>query len=62
MAKNKGYHRVNIRSAIRELKTQEIMQVSEMALDNPDVIPLWYGESDVKTPAFICDAAATAMG
>ena len=62
MAKNQRYSGANIRSAIRGLKTQEIMQVSEMALDNPDVIPLWYGESDVKTPAFICDAAATAMG
>ena len=26
-----------------------------------DVIPLWFGESDLPTPKFICDAAARAL-
>ena len=42
-----------IRDSIAALETQQIMQVSELALDDPDVIPLWYGESDMPTPRFI---------
>jgi aspartate/methionine/tyrosine aminotransferase len=38
-----------------------IGQVAMAGMGDPDVIPLWYGESDVPTPAFICDAAAAAM-
>ena len=37
------------------------MQVSTLAMDDPDVIAMWYGESDVTTPAFICDAASEAL-
>lgn len=50
-----------IRPAIESFETQQIMQVSELALGDPGIIPLWYGESDVRTPDFICDAAAAAM-
>ena len=31
------------------------------ALGDPDVIPLWFGESDLVTPAFIRDAAKRAL-
>lgn len=50
-----------IRSRIRDLETQQILQVSRLALGDPNVIALWYGESDVPTPAFINDAAAAAL-
>lgn len=50
-----------IRARIRDLETQQILQVSQLALDDPKVIPLWYGESDVPTPAFINHAAAGAL-
>ena len=50
-----------IRDSIAALETQQIMQVSGLALDDPDVIPLWYGESDMPTPRFICDAATAAL-
>ena len=50
-----------IRDRIRELETQQILQVSRLAFDDPNVIPLWYGESDVETPAFICERAAAAL-
>src|SRR3546814_1549586 len=30
-------------------------------MGDPRVIPLWYGESDVPTPAFINEAAARAL-
>ena len=50
-----------IRDRIRGLETQQILQVSELALGDPSVIPLWYGESDVPTPDFISQAAADAL-
>lgn len=50
-----------IRNSIAAQETQQIMQVSELALDDPDIIPLWYGESDMPTPRFICDAATAAL-
>ena len=53
--------RPSIRPSIAAIETQQIMQVSELALDDPNVIPLWYGESDMATPAFICDAASAAL-
>ena len=50
-----------LRPEILAIETQQIMQVSTLAMDDPDVIAMWYGESDVKTPDFICDAAAAAL-
>ena len=50
-----------IRPEILAIETQQIMQVSTLAMDDPDVIAMWYGESDVTTPAFICDAASEAL-
>jgi aspartate/methionine/tyrosine aminotransferase len=43
----------SIRARIRDLETQQILQVSQLALGDPKVIPLWYGESDMPTPDFI---------
>ena len=50
-----------VRPEILAIETQQIMQVSMLAIDDPDVIALWYGESDVRTPDFICDAASAAL-
>ena len=50
-----------VRPRIRDLETQQILQVSQLALGDPNVIPLWYGESDVPTPDFINRAAADAL-
>lgn len=50
-----------IRAAVQVLETQQIAQVASLGLGDPEVIPLWYGESDVPTPAFIGDAAARAL-
>ena len=52
---------LGIRACIRELETQQILQVSQLALGDPKVIPLWYGESDVPTPDFINRAASDAL-
>lgn len=50
-----------LRPEIETLETQQIMQVSVLAMGDPDVIPLWYGESDMVTPDFIRRAAAEAL-
>lgn len=50
-----------LRPAIRALPPQLIGEVSRLGLGQPDTIPLWYGESDLPTPRFICDAAHAAM-
>ncbi|HEX4294465.1 MAG TPA: aminotransferase class I/II-fold pyridoxal phosphate-dependent enzyme [Rhizomicrobium sp.] len=50
-----------IRAAIRNLAANGIAQVSALGLGDPDIIPLWFGESDLATPKFICDAAKAAL-
>ncbi|HEY2445333.1 MAG TPA: pyridoxal phosphate-dependent aminotransferase [Rhizomicrobium sp.] len=53
--------RTPIRPAIRTLEPNGIALVSDKALHDPDVIALWFGESDLVTPAFIRDAAKRAL-
>ncbi len=50
-----------IRPEIRALELTGIGKIAVGALDDPDVIPLWFGESDIVTPAFIRDAAKRAL-
>lgn len=50
-----------IRAAIRDMENQRIGEVSRLAIGDPSVIPLWFGESDQVTPPFIRDAAVEAM-
>ena len=50
-----------IRPAIAHLQPNGIALVSGIALGEPDVIALWFGESDLVTPAFIRDAAKQAL-
>lgn len=50
-----------IRAAIAEMEQQRIGAVANLALGNPDVIPLWFGESDLVTPDFIRQAAKDAL-
>jgi aspartate/methionine/tyrosine aminotransferase len=50
-----------IRSAIRTLEPNGIALVSGTALHDPDVIALWFGESDLVTPPFIREAAKRAL-
>jgi aspartate/methionine/tyrosine aminotransferase len=53
--------RATIRAQVAGIDKQLINEVSKYGLGQPDVIPLWYGESDLATPDFICEAAARAM-
>lgn len=50
-----------IRPLLRELRPNGIVEVASLGLDRPGLIPLWFGESDLVTPAFIRDAAAKAL-
>jgi aspartate/methionine/tyrosine aminotransferase len=50
-----------IRPAIENLEPNGIGLVAMTGLGEPDLIPLWFGESDLVTPAFIRDAAKQAL-
>jgi len=50
-----------IRPAIRNLAANGIAQVAGLGLGDPDIVPLWFGESDLVTPKFIRDAAKQAL-
>jgi aspartate aminotransferase len=50
-----------VRPAIEAMPFSRIGQVAMAGLGDPEVIPLWFGESDLPTPRFICEAAAAAL-
>jgi aspartate aminotransferase len=50
-----------IRDAILNLASNGIAQVAALGLGDPDIVPLWFGESDLATPKFIRDAAHKAL-
>src|SRR5215831_17793794 len=52
---------VPIRRNIQELPASRIRAVTLRAKGIDDLIPLWFGEGDDVTPAFIRDAAAAAL-
>src|SRR6266436_9956443 len=52
---------MRVRDAIRDLPASRIGEISALGMGDPSVIPLWYGEGDLPTPAFIGDAAAAAL-
>ena len=50
-----------IRPEIAQLVQSGITRVAAGSLHDPDVMPLWFGESDLTTPSFIVDAAKAAL-
>ncbi|MEK0084333.1 pyridoxal phosphate-dependent aminotransferase [Benzoatithermus flavus] len=50
-----------IRAEIAALELSGITRVAAGALGDPEVIPLWFGESDIVTPSFIRTAAQRAL-
>ena len=50
-----------IRDEIAALELSGIGKVAIGALDDPEVIPLWFGESDLVTAPFIREAAKRAL-
>src|SRR5205085_3925243 len=52
---------MRVRDAIRDLRASRIGEISALGMGDPEVIPLWYGESDLPTPGFIGAAASDAL-
>jgi len=50
-----------VRPRIAALPESKIGAVAAPVFGDPDIVPLWFGEGDLPTPAFICEAAAEAM-
>lgn len=50
-----------IRAAIRAIQPSGITQVTALGLGDPDIVPLWLGETDLATPLFIRQAAIAAL-
>ncbi len=50
-----------IRPAIEDLADSPILHIFREGHRLPGLIPMWAGEPDVPTPAFICDAATRAL-
>ncbi len=50
-----------IRPEILALEPSGIGKVAADHLDDPEIVPLWFGESDLVTPAFVRDAAKAAL-
>jgi aspartate aminotransferase len=50
-----------LRPIIDRMPFSKIGQVAMAGLGDPEVIALWFGESDLPTPRFICEAAAAAL-
>jgi aspartate/methionine/tyrosine aminotransferase len=50
-----------VRPAIAAIQPNDIARVAYLALGEPDLLPLWFGETDLKTPDFICEAAKKAL-
>jgi aspartate aminotransferase len=51
----------DLRRSIASLPSSKIREVAHLGMGQDDVIALWFGESDLPTPKFICDAAARAL-
>ena len=50
-----------VRERIADLPYSLIGQISTPRLGDKSIIPLWYGESDLATPAFVAEAMAVAV-
>jgi aspartate/methionine/tyrosine aminotransferase len=50
-----------IRAEIEALADSPIIEVFREGFGKPGLIPMWAGEPDVPTPAFICEAASRAL-
>ena len=56
-----GRAQPHLREKLLQIKAQPVVQIAKMALADPEVIPLHFGESDVPTADFINNAAFEAL-
>ncbi len=61
MIRNTPGPAAHIRPQIQDLVTDNIAELAARARSLGDVVPLWFGEGDLVTPAFIRDAAKKAL-
>ena len=54
-------HKLGVRDSIADMPPSPIREVSLVGAGVPGVAAFWFGEPDVPTPKFICDAAAKAL-
>jgi aspartate/methionine/tyrosine aminotransferase len=52
---------IHARPAIQALAGSLIREVADSGMGRPDVLPFWFGESDMATPRFIRDEAARSL-
>lgn len=57
----KGVASTGLNSRAARARPNLTRQVANSAMGRSDVIPLWFGEPDVATPRFICDAAIESL-
>ncbi|MDA9009160.1 aminotransferase class I/II-fold pyridoxal phosphate-dependent enzyme [Alphaproteobacteria bacterium] len=50
-----------VRPEITDLELSGITRIALEGFDIPDVVPLWFGESDLETPDFVCQATKDAL-
>jgi aspartate/methionine/tyrosine aminotransferase len=53
--------RPGVRALVRAVPDSKIREVANPFMGDPEIIRLWFGEPDLPTPAFICEAATRAM-
>ncbi|MCA0301622.1 MAG: pyridoxal phosphate-dependent aminotransferase [Proteobacteria bacterium] len=51
----------SLSGSIAGLPETPISEVAMTVFGDPDVVPMWFGESDIVTPAFVRDAAARGL-
>ncbi len=51
----------NLRKAITNLKPSPIRNIANTAIGNKNIIPLWFGETDITTPKFISNSMKQAL-
>ena len=60
-ALKEAYGSDGVRDQIRTLEGSKIGDIARYGRGRPGLIPLWFGEGDISTPAFICDASSKAL-
>jgi aspartate/methionine/tyrosine aminotransferase len=58
LIKNKDF---KIRKAVTSLDSSPIRNIANTAIGKKDVIPLWFGETDIITPSFISESMKNAL-
>ena len=56
-----GHGPDRVRENVRSLEGSKIGSIARYGRGREDIIPLWFGEGDIPTPDFICEAASRAL-